>query len=154
MAMMLQLFLCFMFFVRSQALDSQHRILRAAIAFFFDDELLLPERVIERIALLDGGIAEPLGIIHAVAVRKLLEQVLDFPFDIGWWFLGAPAKIHVILDLQPAQLVFEQVKFFVNCQSGSSIPGSGSLQGAFRRNRSEEHTSELQSHSFISYAVF
>ena len=24
----------------------------------------------------------------------------------------------------------------------------------FRKNRSEEHTSELQSHSFISYAVF
>ena len=24
----------------------------------------------------------------------------------------------------------------------------------FRQNRSEEHTSELQSHSFISYAVF
>ena len=36
------------------------------------------------------------------------------------------------------------------------LPGS-SLKGVFRstaEKRSEEHTSELQSHSFISYAVF
>ena len=29
-----------------------------------------------------------------------------------------------------------------------------SVQSAHRKQRSEEHTSELQSHSFISYAVF
>jgi hypothetical protein len=131
--MVLHGFLSFMLFVGAQALDSQDGILRPAIAFFLDDELLLPQGVVKRVALLDGGIAVPLGLIHAVTVRELFQQVLDLPFHVGGWFFGAAAKIHVVLDLQPAQLVFEHVEFFVNGQSGSSSPGSGSRR-AFTRN--------------------
>ena len=40
--------------------------------------------------------------------------------------------------------------------TGEVFPGSAVLAGEYgcRGLRSEEHTSELQSHSFISYAVF
>ena len=110
-----------MLFVCSQALDSQHCILWAAVSFFLDHELLLPKSGIEGVALLDSGIAESLSVIHAIAIRKLLEQVLDLPLDVRRRFFGAPAKVHVVLNLQPAQLIFEQVKFFVNRQSGRSI---------------------------------
>src|ERR1051326_4131936 len=40
------------------------------------------------------------------------------------------------------------------CNQGASILMGPQLDGTFRMHRSEEHTSELQSHSFISYAVF
>src|ERR1051326_1751187 len=37
---------------------------------------------------------------------------------------------------------------------GSSRANERTLRWPTKQNRSEEHTSELQSHSFISYAVF
>ena len=36
----------------------------------------------------------------------------------------------------------------------AEIPARAALAAAMGKGRSEEHTSELQSHSFISYAVF
>src|SRR5210317_1550610 len=39
-------------------------------------------------------------------------------------------------------------------RKASGCPGCASASNCWRRDRSEEHTSELQSHSEISYAVF
>src|ERR1051326_2685602 len=46
-----------------------------------------------------------------------------------------------------ALIVFNQNHIFASPENGTDL-------GCMQRHRSEEHTSELQSHSFISYAVF
>ena len=53
--------------------------------------------------------------------------------------------------IKPENLVYQKAKLMTDTPL-SYCPGCG--HGTTHRLRSEEHTSELQSHSFISYAVF
>src|SRR5579859_491357 len=120
MLLMLQFLLRLVFFVRADALYAQDGVLRPAVAFFLDQQLLLPQRVIKRIALLDGGVTKSLGVVHATPALDLLEQRLDLPLDVGRRLLRPAAKVHVVLHLEPAKLVFQQRQIFIDCQSGRS----------------------------------
>src|ERR1051326_2606511 len=58
---------------------------------------------------------------------------------------------------QQFQYTFDEIGNRKTAAAGGDQSGSGfhtANYGANLLNRSEEHTSELQSHSFISYAVF
>jgi len=105
--------------------------------------------------LLDGGIAEALGIIHPASIRELLKQGLNFPLDIGRWFLGASAEIHVIFHLQPAKLVFQYRKFFINRQILAPFPGRkrsrGALSGIYHRAQNGSYV--LKVHGYTRPAV-
>src|SRR5262249_53360954 len=114
---------CFMLLLVAQALNAEHGVLGTAVTFFFDLELLLPQRVVERIALLDGIEAETLAEVQPAAVRILAQQVLDFPFGVSRWFLRSPAEVDVILHLEAAHLVFQYGKFFIHSQEKNSLPG-------------------------------
>src|SRR5947209_15607324 len=124
----------FMLLVRAQSLNPQHRILRPAVSFFLDQQFLLPQCVVKRVTLLEGGVTEPLSVIHAVSIGKSLEQVSDLPFDLARRLLGPAAKVHVVLHLQAAKLVFQQRKFVIDCQSGRSSTSSSRAREVFRRN--------------------
>src|SRR5258708_20900264 len=117
-------------FVGAQALDSQHGILRPAVAFFLDFELLLPQRRKERVALLDGIETKALREVQPLPVRKLSQQVLYPPFDIGRRFFRSAAKENVVFDLQPADILFEQRQFFVGCHSMAPL-AMGSIAARF-----------------------
>ena len=64
-----------------------------------------------------------------------------------------PYKTLLILDeIQECPKALNSLKYFCEEANEYHIVAAGSLLGV--KTRSEEHTSELQSHSFISYAVF
>ena len=66
----------------------------------------------------------------------------------GFWNLHSAAAISIVSILITLSALALQ-KYIVNKRDYETISASRS-----RMHRSEEHTSELQSHSFISYAVF
>src|SRR5215471_7024800 len=120
----------------AQTLDAEHRVLWAAVAFFFDLEFLLPKGVVKGIALLAGIEAEALAEVHASAIRILAQQILDFPFDIGRRFLRPPAEVDVILHLQAAHVVFQHGKFFIHSQEKN--PSLGTLAGVVQADYTTE----------------
>src|ERR1051326_8386263 len=84
----------------------------------------------------DGGIL--LGTFSAASVTQIQA-------DLG----GGPDTIHIAPNVtQPATLMGGAGHDLLFAGGGPTTLDGGT------GNRSEEHTSELQSHSFISYAVF
>src|SRR5210317_2651914 len=79
-------------------------------------------------------------------------------------FVQKTPMAFVFIDAAPTEIytlsytlsLHDALPIFSRCSSG--LPDSSSRRRAFANNRcmkrSEEHTSELQSHSEISYAVF
>ena len=106
--------------VNAQPLDAQDGILRAAITFILDLELLLPESIEQRIFLDDGVVLEALGKVHLMPVAIFLDERLHAPLGIGRRLLGASAEEHVVLDLEAPHGLFQLSDFFVNGQSDNS----------------------------------
>src|SRR5262249_33577280 len=107
-----------------------------------DLQFLLPQGVIERVLLLHGGVAEPLPEIHSAPIRKLTEQVLNFPLDIRRRFLRSPAEVDVVFHFQAANLVLQYGQFFINGQEKNSIQGNAgqSKAGLYHRNQRPQPT--------------
>src|SRR3546814_4717702 len=83
---------------------------------------------------------------------RVEDQGLDYFYDAGDWIKGA---------LRPDGIYLNGVRIAGERQSGIAIPESGAVVDNEARtailailNRSEEHTSELQSLMRITYAVF
>src|SRR5215467_8944344 len=84
----------------AHALDTQHGILRPPITFLLNAQFLLPQSGKQSVFLLDRVETKALAEAHVLAVRMFLEQVLEPPFKLSGWLLGAAAEIHVILHLE------------------------------------------------------
>ena len=82
----------------------------------------------QKIVILDFGSQYTQLIARRVRETKVFSEI--HPFDAPFSILTAPEVVGIILSGGPSSV------------SDSNAP------------RSEEHTSELQSHSEISYAVF
>ena len=100
-------------------------------------------------------------------VRKMLKKgKYDDASLTGW---GRLDELVAVMVLFKVFKIFSKIK--VNVRDECEIPrwfinntmalklvlgekGINSIQDGMFKDRSEEHTSELQSHSFISYAVF
>src|ERR1051326_8808411 len=69
-------------------------------------------------------------------------------------FASVSLPLHMKLDFMPQN---ERLVILDECTAFGNIPDHRVQAGILRHNgrcrRSEEHTSELQSHSFISYGV-
>src|SRR6056300_1952606 len=65
-----------------------------------------------------------------------------------------PPRSTLILTLFPYTTLFRPLRRGVACHGGLRATPLGETQPEHRSDRSEEHTSEHQSHSEISYAVF
>src|SRR5581483_4085567 len=100
-------------------LDREQRVLRTAIAFFFDPELLLPKAVVDGEFLLDRAEFKALAIAQAPTIAELFQCRLDSPLQLGRRLFGASAKEDVVLDLQPPDVVIELGEFFVDRHSGT-----------------------------------
>src|SRR5438105_15293772 len=117
--------------VNAQSLNPEDRVLRPAIAFILDLELLLPQPIEERIFLDNGVVLEALGKVHLVAVTVFLDQRLHAPLSIGRRLLGSAAKEHVVLDLEASHGLFQQRNLFVDGQSGNSSTKMQVKQGEY-----------------------
>src|SRR5213080_679463 len=83
-------------------------------------------------------------------------STLCFPFLISFFFFTATAPTDIYTPLYTLSL-HDALPIYRRCSAASSrAAGSAGMapQLGVLERRSEEHTSELQSHSGISYAVF
>ena len=82
--------------------------------------------------------------------RQLVELRRDVPVD----FELDQAKVR-LPDARAMEPLFRQLGFMRHLKELEALkPSAGASTKRTSQKRSEEHTSELQSHSFISYAVF
>src|SRR6056300_895307 len=103
-------------------------------------------------ALVDGLIEIPnFPLIFRNKVRNLQKKIGQKKFYNKLFFflmIRRPPRSTLILTLFPYTTLFRSPR-------ARDAPRAGyPARGALARGRSEEHTSELQSHSEISYAVF
>src|ERR1019366_5214780 len=56
------------------------------------------------------------------AVAEFANQREHFPFDVGGRPFGRIVEENLVLDLQPPQLLIEQIQFFVNGHRHSPDP--------------------------------
>src|ERR1700722_16343361 len=103
------------------SLHRKKRVLRAAIAFFADAGFLAPQIAVNRIALRHFVVAVALREAHASAVGKLPQQREYLPLDVGGRALGRITEKHFVFDLQPTQLGFEYVYFFIGGHGESPV---------------------------------
>ncbi len=103
----------------ADSLNGEQRILRAAIAFFTDAALLAPEIALDRIALRHFVVTIALGEAHPRAVAEFADQGKDFPLHVGGWSFRGIIEENLVLDLQPAELLVEEIQFFINSHRGS-----------------------------------
>src|ERR1051326_39816 len=90
------------------------------------------------------------GFLGDVGVRVSLEP-LEYGLFRSWFFRGDRTPLYCWKMLNYPQLdaaALHSIFFYPSANMTHPLPG-----GATAKDRSEEHTSELQSHSFISYAV-
>ena len=76
--------------------------------------------------------------------RKILFETL----------LQTGGRIDEVLHLKPKDFIWDNNSVTLRVTKSKAKKGESKILGGSIRSRSEEHTSELQSHSFISYAVF
>ena len=123
--------------------------------------------------LLDGTLDKDVNTIAIFPFLYIAFFVFKGVFSFAHSFLMRAVGAKVVRDIRDQlfkKLITLPMKFYVNKPSGElisrTINDSNVLQGLLGYAvkdifvegasfiRSEEHTSELQSHSFISYAVF
>src|ERR1051326_1158864 len=85
---------------------------------------------------------------HA-ALREELRAAVERVFESQHFILGEDVR-----QFEAEFASYTRTKHAVGCGSGSDALLLALLALDIGAGRSEEHTSELQSHSFISYAVF
>ena len=81
------------------------------------------------------------------AMKRTTQNVKDYLRECGQYNMLTILVLPEFFDL-PKGIALSRSDFLLNCFT--SMNDSDLIE----RGRSEEHTSELQSHSFISYAVF
>src|SRR6266576_178569 len=104
----------FVFLRRPDPLHRKYGILRAAVAFLADPHFLTPEIALDRIALGHFGIAVTLGKTHAAAVAEFANETRHLPLDVGGRPLCRIVEKNLVLDLQTAKLVIEEIQFLIN----------------------------------------
>src|ERR1051326_416398 len=77
---------------------------------------------------------------------------LPWPVQKVYWFDNRLQTLESTTIDQP--ITSDQISLLVSVYVGWRIADPKLFLESFNGDRSEEHTSELQSHSFISYAVF
>ncbi len=103
-----------MLFRDAHALHRQDRILRAAIAFFPNANFLPPEIAVNGIPLRHFVVAIALGKAHAVAITELANEGQHLPLDVRGRPLLRIVEKDLVFDLQPAQLMVEEIQFLIN----------------------------------------
>src|SRR5581483_8212196 len=122
----------FLFLAGAHALDAERGVLRTAIAFFLDLQLLPPQVAEQRVALHDAVVAEALRKGELAAVAELPDERLHAPLGVAGRLLGAAAEEDVVLDLEAPDLLFQDVQFFVN--GHAAAPDGGGSAAAARRS--------------------
>src|ERR1051326_2394439 len=104
------------------------------------------------------------GLIHPVLCGSGREHIGIQPLlDAVCWYLPSPVDRPAVTGTNPrkekeekrkpnAKEPFAGLVFKIVADTSSQLFYVRIYSGTLRSNRSEEHTSELQSHSFISYA--
>src|SRR5207248_483884 len=103
-----------MLLLGAHALHAEQLVLRAVIALFFYFHFFAPQVAHHGVLLRDCVVAEALGEAELAAVREFLDQRTHPPFGISRGFLGAAAKVHVVLHLEPAHSFVENSQFFID----------------------------------------
>jgi len=101
----------------------------AGDSLFADPHLLAPQVGLNRVALRHLVVPKALGKIHPrafaePAIAELANERENLPFDVGGRPFGWIIEENLVLDLQPAKLLIEQIQFFI---SGHKYPPANSL---------------------------
>ena len=59
-------------------------------------------------------VTETLRIIHAAAVRVLLDEALDAPLEVRRRLLRSTAKVDVVFDFEAPDAVVKAIQFFID----------------------------------------
>src|SRR5271157_2209296 len=102
----------------ADALHRENGILRAAVAFLANAHLFSPEIAVDGVTLRHFVVTETLGKAHACSVAEFAEEGEHLPLDVGGRALGRVVEKDLVLDLQPAQLLIEEIHFLFNGHRG------------------------------------
>ncbi len=98
----------------ANTLHGEDGVLRAAVAFFANTHLLAPQIAVDGVALGHFVVAIALRKAHAPAVAELADEVRHLPLDFGGRALGRVVEKNLVLDLQPAEVMVEDIQFLIN----------------------------------------
>src|SRR6202140_2064188 len=101
-------------FGHAHALHREDRIRRPAIALFANPHFLAPQVGLNRVALRHLVVPEALRKTHPGAIAELANQREHLPFDVGGRPFGRIIEENLVLDLQPAKLLIEEIQLFIN----------------------------------------